>query len=81
MSRRLPVTRYIGARVTGRAPIVGEILRPEHYLEIGLTPDGREIVVNFPGDAYTPAHHTVFSADQARGLARLLLRKAEECKA
>lgn len=79
MSRRLPVPRFIGASVTARPPMVGEVLRPEHYLEIGLMPDGREIVINFPGDAYTPAHHTVFSADQARNLARLLMRKADEC--
>jgi hypothetical protein len=83
MSRRLPVPRYIGGTVlpgSVRPPLAGELLRPEHYLEIGLTPDGREIVINFPGDEFTPAHHTVFSADQARNLARLLLRKAEECE-
>lgn len=78
--RRLPVPRYIGAQVgPTTAPLVGELLRPDHYLEIGLTPDGREVIINFPGDAYTPAHHTVFSADQARNLARLLLRKSDEC--
>jgi hypothetical protein len=79
--RRLPVPRFIGASVIARppAPIIGELLRPDHYLEIGLTPDGREIVVNFPGDAYTPAHHTIFSPAQARHLAKLLLRKADEC--
>lgn len=57
-----------------------ELLRPENYLEVGLTADEREIVINFPGDAYTPAHHTTFSPAQARNLARLLLRKAEDCK-
>jgi hypothetical protein len=56
----------------------GELLRPENYLEVGLTADEREIVVNVPVSDGT--HHLVFSADQARRLAKLLLRKADECR-
>lgn len=75
---REAVPRFVGT-TEPRPAIAGELLRPDKYLEVGLTPDEREVVVNFPGDAYTPAHHTVFSADQARSLARLLNRKADEC--
>lgn len=83
MTKRLPVPRYAGHST----PTIGELLPPEKYLMVGLTPDGREIVVNIPmpiadieASLARGGHHIVFSADQARGLARLLLRKADECK-
>jgi hypothetical protein len=53
---------------------------PEKYLMVGLTPDEREIVVNYPDKADASGWgHLVFSAAQARHLAKLLLRKADEC--
>ncbi len=55
---------------------------PEKYLEVGLTPDGREVIINHPVDPETVRlrfGHIVFSPDQARRLAKLLLRKADEC--
>jgi hypothetical protein len=55
-----------------------DLLRPENYLEVGLTPDEREIVINHP--AASREGHIVFSPAQARHLAKLLLRKADECK-
>lgn len=50
------------------------------FLEIGFTPDEREVLINVPAAGDDTAHHIVFSPDQARNLARLLLRKADECK-
>jgi hypothetical protein len=80
---RLPVKRYAGHST----PTVGELLPPEKYLEVGHTPDRREIIVNIPmpladleASVGRGGHHVVFSADQARSLARLLNRKADECK-
>lgn len=58
-----------------------EVLLPEFFLEVGHTPDGREIIVNHP-QLLVDEHgcgHIVFSAEQARRFAKLLLRKAEEC--
>jgi hypothetical protein len=58
-----------------------EVLLPEKYLEIGLTPDGREVIINHP-DLLPDANgvgHIVFSPAQARNLARLLLRNADLC--
>lgn len=55
--------------------------RDEKYLEVGLTPDQREIIVNIPATFDDGAHYIVFNPSQARQLARLLLRKATECKA
>ena|ERR1700733_3346690 len=60
-----------------------ELLRPENFLEVGFTPDEREIIINYPVDLATiaaGAGHLVFSPAQARNLAKILLRKAEECK-
>ena len=57
-----------------------ELLLPQNYLEVGLTPDEREIIVNVPAVNGDGAHHLVFSAYQARRLAKLLLRKAEEVR-
>lgn len=57
-----------------------EILKPERYLEIGLTPDEREIIINFAASPEDSAHHVIFSPAQALNLAKLLTRKAEECK-
>jgi hypothetical protein len=66
---------------SGRAA-VGELLLPKKYLEVGLTPDEREVVINHP-DLQPDSRgvgHIVFSPAQARHLAKLLLRKAGECK-
>jgi hypothetical protein len=55
---------------------------PAKYLEVGLTPDEREVVINHP-DLQPDSRgigHIVFSPAQARDLARLLMRKANECK-
>jgi hypothetical protein len=65
-----------------RAQPTQDLLRPEKYLEVGLTSDEREVVINHP-DLQPDANgvgHIVFSAAQARHLAKLLLRKADECK-
>lgn len=61
---------------------VTEVLLPARYLEVGLTPDGREVLINHP-DLRPDANgvgHIVFSPAQARALARLLLRKADLCE-
>lgn len=50
-------------------------------LEVGLSVDGTEIIINHP-DLQPDANgcgHIVFSPDQARALARILLKKANEC--
>ena len=57
-----------------------ELLMPEKYLEVGFTPDEREVLVNFPATSIDTAHHVVFSAEQALRFAKLLIRKAMECK-
>jgi hypothetical protein len=46
-------------------------------LEVGLSSDEREIIVNIPD---TGEQWITFSPAQARHLAKLLLRKADECK-
>lgn len=59
-----------------------DLLMPQNYLEVGLTADEREIVINHP-DVRVDQNgcgHIVFSPAQARHLAKLLLRKADECK-
>lgn len=63
----------------GVAPSKSTVLLPARCL--GLTLDGREVIINHPDlrpDA-AGCGHIVFSAAQARHLARLLLRKADEC--
>jgi hypothetical protein len=53
------------------------------FLEVGVSADGREVVINHP-DLQPDARgvgHIVFSPDEARDLARVLLRKADECPA
>ena len=64
------------------APTVSSLGCPENCLEVGLTPDGREVVINHP-DLQPDANgcgHIVFSPQQARWLAKLLMRKADECQ-
>jgi hypothetical protein len=54
---------------------------PAGFLSVGVSEDGREVVVNHP-DLQPDANgvgHLVFSPEQARAFARLLLAKAEEC--
>jgi hypothetical protein len=77
-SANLHATLRAGA---GRAA-APQVLLPEKYLEVGLTPDEREVVINHP-DLQPDSRgvgHIVFSPAQARHLAKLLLRKASECK-
>jgi hypothetical protein len=79
-----------GPRAHGVAPLIDdgrngerptqELLRPEKYLEIGHTPDGCEIIINIPCDPRAPPQHVIFSPAQSRHLAKLLLRKADECR-
>jgi hypothetical protein len=75
---------------TGRSPLLGkaasmptqELVHPEHYLEVGLTQDERQVIINHP-DLQVDEHgcgHIIFSPSQAIHLAKLLLRKANECK-
>lgn len=53
-----------------------EVLRPANYLEVGLSSDEREVIINLPdvGEQWI-----TFSPAQARALAKVLLRKADEC--
>jgi hypothetical protein len=44
-------------------------------LEVGFTPDSREVVLNLPRDM---TGHIVFSVDEARQLAAILTKKADE---
>ena len=76
--RRAPARR--SARARPRRGPAGVL--PAKYLEVGLTPDEREVVINHP-DLQPDSRgigHIVFSPAQARDLARLLMRKANECK-
>lgn len=53
------------------------------FLEVGLSADGKEVVVNHP-DLKPDEHgvgHIVFSPSEARNLAMLLLEKADETDA
>lgn len=54
--------------------------RVEGYLEVGLNEAGNEVVINHPDlkPDENGVGHIVFSADQARNLARLLMEKARE---
>lgn len=51
-------------------------------LEVGITPDGTEVIVNHPDllPDENGCGHIVFSPAQARALAQLLLDKANECE-
>lgn len=74
--------RGVAAQRAVDQAILGAVLPPENYLEVGHTEDMREIVINHPNLMVdrNGAGHIVFSPAQARALARLLLRKADECK-
>jgi len=53
------------------------------FLEIGCTPDYREVVINHP-QLDVDEHgcgHIVFSPAEARGLAALLIKHADLCDA
>jgi hypothetical protein len=56
--------------LTPRSKITG-------YLEIGINPETFEIVINLDEDRNGIGHVT-FSPDQARNLASILIRKADE---
>ncbi|MDB6104116.1 MAG: hypothetical protein JWO52_4115 [Gammaproteobacteria bacterium] len=61
-----------------RAPTI-----PPYCLEVGLSMDEREVIINHPELTPNPdgsGGHIVFSPQQARDLAKLLLQKAKECK-
>lgn len=51
------------------------------FLEVGLSTDGKEVVVNHPDlqPDENGVGHIVFSPSEARHLAMLLLAKADEC--
>jgi hypothetical protein len=56
---------------------------PTNCLEVGLSTDERDVIVNHPELTPNPdgqGGHIVFSPQQARDFAALLLRKAAECK-
>jgi hypothetical protein len=64
-----------------RSKLSQTLLRPEKYLEVGLSIDSREVVVNHPLQPHESGiGHIVFSPAQARAFAKLLLRKADECR-
>ncbi len=51
------------------------------WLEVGLTQDERQVIINHP-ELKTDENgcgHIIFSPDEARALAQLLLKKADEC--
>jgi hypothetical protein len=48
------------------------------YLEIGLDEETLEVVISFPATDDDTAHHVIFSADQARTLARKLIHHADD---
>lgn len=51
------------------------------FLEVGITPDGKEVIVNHP-DLLPDAKgvgHIIFSPAQARAFALLVLKKADGC--
>lgn len=56
---------------------------PPGCLEVGLSMDERDVIINHPELTPNPdghGGHIVFSPEQARSLAHLLLQKASECK-
>ena len=58
-----------------------QLQRIEHVLEVGLSADKREVIVNHPALIHDErGGYIVFSPAQARALAELLLKKAAECK-
>ena len=54
-----------------------------NVLEVGLSADESEVVINLPfcPDDGTGWTHVTFSPEQARGLARLLSQKADDAHA
>lgn len=55
----------------------------KYQLEVGITPDGREVIVNHPEMEPNPSGsggHIVFSPQQARDFAALMVQKAGECR-
>jgi len=73
---RVPALLDRGGQTAGPSQ---DYLGPDrgYCLEVGLSSDEREILINLPD---TGEHWIAFSPAQARNLARLLLRKADECK-
>ena len=55
-----------------------QIVKPERYLEVGVTLDGREVIINHPDlePDENGVGHIVFSPQQARSLARLPIKHA-----
>jgi hypothetical protein len=69
--------------MTGDSVPTDELVIPPYCLEVGLSMDEREVIINHPELTPSPdgcGGHIVFSPEQARSLARLLLQKAQECK-
>lgn len=54
----------------------------KNYLEVGLTEDETEVIINHPDlePDENGCGHIIFSPHEARVLAGLLLKKADECK-
>ncbi len=54
---------------------------PAGFIEVGLTQDGSYVIVNHPDldPDDDGCGHIVFSPDQARAFAMLLLKCADEC--
>ena len=78
------VRSFMFAPLPGKMQLLDEPKAvPEGTLMVGLTRDQREVVINHPQllTDKNGAGYIVFSADQARNLANLLLKKADEVKA
>ena len=60
-------------------PEIVPTVPPEKTLIVGITADGREVVINHPNIQAGPlGYGYTFSPDQARNLARLLIIAADE---
>ena len=65
-----------------KAPMYADVVDPG-VLDVGLSMDECDVIINHPELTPSPdgrGGHIVFSPQQARDFAALLLRKARECK-
>lgn len=72
-------------RAGRQSVLMPEVLRGlgKYELEVGISPDGREVIVNHPEMDPNPTGsggHIVFSPQQARDFAALMVQKAGECR-
>lgn len=73
---------YEAGRQSALLPVKQPANLDKYQLEVGITPDGREVIVNHPEMEPSPNErggHIVFSPQQARDFAALMFRKAGEC--